>query len=218
MTASSTTRIRVVIVDDHPIVRAGLKGVLSAQPDFEVVGEAGSAEEATRLTRDLQPDIVVMDLVLQRGGMSGIEATATITREVPTARVLVLTTYDLAEDVVRAVEAGAAGYLLKTVSQLELVAAIRTTVAGETVLAPAAAQALLQRTRSPEARGALSPRESEVLGLVALGLSNVDIASRLFITEATVKTHLVRAFGKLEVKDRTAAVVVAITRGLLTQD
>ena len=204
--------MKILIVDDHPVVRAGLRGMLSASPDLAVVGEASDGEEAVRLAASLRPDVVLMDL--RMAGLDGVGATARITSEVPGVRVLILTTYDTDADILRAVEAGASGYLLKDTPREELADAIRSAARGETVLGPQVAAKLVNRLRVPAVQP-LTPREVEVLGLVARGLSNADIGRELFISEATVKTHLVRVFGKLGVDDRTAAVTTALGLGLL---
>jgi DNA-binding NarL/FixJ family response regulator len=206
--------IRVLLVDDHPVVRVGLRGMLDAADDLEVVGEAGSGREALVLVARLRPDVVLMDLRMP--GVDGVAATARIGETFPGVRVLVLTTYDTDTDILRAVEAGAAGYLLKDTTVVALTEAIRAAVRGETVLAPPVAARLVNRMRLPKA-DQLTPREVEVLSLVAQGLSNVDIGRALFIGEATVKTHLLRAFAKLGVNDRTAAVTAALARGFLQQ-
>jgi DNA-binding NarL/FixJ family response regulator len=203
--------IRVFIVDDHTVVREGLRAVLSAEPEFRVVGESGSGEEAVALVAELRPDVVLMDLRLP--GIDGVAATTRIVAA-GTARVLVLTTYDGDGDIVRALAAGATGYMLKDASRGELVAAVRRAASGETVLAPPVAARLVTRMRGPAAPD-LTPREVEVLRYVARGLSNPDIGRTLFISEATVKSHVTRIFEKLDVKDRTAAVTVAIARGIL---
>jgi DNA-binding NarL/FixJ family response regulator len=203
--------ISVVIVDDHPVVRAGLAGILAAEPDLTVVGEAASAQEAVTLARARQPDVVLMDLRMPGG--DGVEATIGVLAAAPKARVVVLTTYDSDADILRAVEAGAAGYLLKDAARSDLVAAIRSAARGDTVLAPAVATRLVDRMRRPQPADALSPRELQVLRLVAKGLSNAEIGRELSISEATVKTHLLRTFGKLGVSDRTAAVTTALAAG-----
>lgn len=205
--------ISVMLVDDHPVVRVGLRGMLEAADDLRVVGEAGSGDEALVLVGALQPDVVLMDLRMP--GTDGVAATAQIVERHPTVRVLVLTTYDTDADILRAVEAGATGYLLKDTPVAVLIDAIRAASRGETVLAPPVAARLVTRMRAPVAEQ-LTPREVQVLTLVGQGLSNVEIGRELFIGEATVKTHLLRAFAKLGVNDRTAAVTAAIARGIIT--
>ncbi|MEN3305386.1 MAG: hypothetical protein V7603_1588 [Micromonosporaceae bacterium] len=201
-----------MLVDDHPVVRVGLRGMLAAADDLEVVGEAGSGQEALVLTATLRPDVVLMDLRMP--GSDGVTATARIGERFPQVRVLVLTTYDTDADILPAIEAGAAGYLLKDTPVAALAEAIRAAARGETVLASQVAARLLTRLRAPAAEQ-LTPREVEVLSLVAQGLSNVEIGRVLRIGEATVKTHLLRAFAKLGVNDRTAAVTAALGRGIL---
>jgi DNA-binding NarL/FixJ family response regulator len=208
-------KIRLVIVDDHPIVRDGLRGVLENQPDFEVVGEAADGEAAVQMASSLSPDIVLMDLRMPV--MDGVTALREIRTRNPQCQVLVLTTYDSDADILPAIEAGASGYLLKDSTREELYAAIRAAARGETVLAPAVAARLVGRMRAP-AEEKLSSRELEVLQLVAEGGSNSEIASRLHISQATVKSHLIHIFGKLGVSDRTAAVTVALKRGILSLD
>ena len=207
--------IRVLVADDHPIVRAGIVGLLSAAADIDVVGEAVDGLDAVRLAADLQPDLVLMDLRMP--ALDGAEATARIIDARPTAKVLVLTTYETDEHILGAIEAGASGYLLKAAPQAEILAGVRSVVAGETVLAPSIAAKLVSRVRQDAASAApsLSPRELEVLRLVADGHSNPEIARALFIGEATVKTHLLHVFEKLEVNDRTRAVTRAMELGLL---
>jgi DNA-binding NarL/FixJ family response regulator len=205
--------IRVLVVDDHVIVRQGLRGMLAAEPDLEVVGEAGSGPEAVAVVGVLAPDVVLMDLRMPGG--DGAAATAAISARHPATRVVVLTTYDTDADILRAVEAGAAGYLLKDCSQAELTSAIRAAARGETVLTPSVAARLVSRMRGPQPE-MLSKREVQVLELVAIGRTNAEIGRDLHIAEATVKTHLLRSFAKLDVSDRTAAVTVARQRGLLT--
>jgi len=203
---------RVLVVDDHPVVRGGVVGWLAAQPDLDVVGEAGDGLEALAAVAEHAPDVVLMDLRMPR--MDGVTATGRITAAHPGVRVLVLTTYDTDADIVRAVEAGAAGYLLKDTPLPQLADAVRAAARGETVLAPPVAARLVSRLRAP-AVDAPTPRELEVLAGVARGLTNADIGRELFIGEATVKTHLLRVFAKLGVDDRTRAVLVAVERGLL---
>jgi DNA-binding NarL/FixJ family response regulator len=204
--------ITVLLADDHPVVREGLRGMLVTQPDIDVIGEAASGAEAVELAEVLRPDVVLMDLRMPV--MDGAAATAALSRRVPTTRVLVVTTYDSDADILRAVEAGATGYLLKDAPREQLFAAVRAAARGETVLAPSIAAKLMTRMRAP-VHEALTPREIEVLSHVARGSTNADIGRVLFISEATVKTHLLRAFAKLGVDDRTAAVTVAIQRGIL---
>jgi DNA-binding NarL/FixJ family response regulator len=204
--------IRVLLVDDHPVVREGLRGMLDAEPDVTVVGEAGSGNEAVAQARVVRADVILMDLRMR--DLDGVGATERILREDPRAVVVVLTTYETDADILRAVEAGASGYLLKDASRLELADAIRAAARGETVLAPSVAGRLVKQVRRPAAVS-LSAREVEVLGLVAKGQTNAEIGRALHISEATVKTHLLRTFGKLDVSDRTAAVTTAMTLGLL---
>jgi DNA-binding NarL/FixJ family response regulator len=204
--------IRILLVDDHPVVRHGLRGMLDAEPDLTVVGEAGSGAAGVRLAAELAPDIVLMDLRMPDG--DGVEATARILTRLPGTRVVVLTTYDTDRDILRAIEAGASGYLLKDAAPAELADAVRAAARGETVLAPSVASTLVRQVREP-APPALSAREAEVLRLVAQGRTNAEIGKRLYISEATVKTHLLRIFSKLDVDDRTAAVTTAMTHGLI---
>ena len=205
-------KIRLLIVDDHPVVRDGLRGMLERQPDFEVVGEAGDGKEALSFVERLKPDIALMDLRMPV--MDGVAALGEIKTRQPQIQVLVLTTYDSDADILPAIEAGAAGYLLKDSSREDLYDGIRAAARGETVLAPAVAARLVGRMRMP-ADDQLSSREVEVLQLVAEGASNSDIAAQLHISQATVKSHLVNIFGKLGVSDRTAAVTAALRRGIL---
>jgi DNA-binding NarL/FixJ family response regulator len=204
--------ITVLLVDDHPVVRAGLRGMLESEPDLSVVGEAGSGAEAVALARATRPDVILMDLRMP--GTDGVWATERILAETKRSKVVVLTTYETDADILRAVEAGAAGYLLKDATRAELAGAIRAAARGETVLAPSVAGRLVRQVRRP-AGPTLSAREIEVLSLVAKGMTNAEIGAALHISEATVKTHLLRAFGKLDVSDRTAAVTTAMARGLL---
>jgi DNA-binding NarL/FixJ family response regulator len=193
-------------------VRSGLIGMLDLEDDLDVVGEAADGEEALVRVAELAPDVVLMDLRMPR--LSGTAATARIVAEHPASRVLILTTYDTDSDIVHAVEAGATGYLLKDTPRTRLVDAVRAAARGETVLAPPVAARLVSRMRAP-APESLTPREVEVLGAVARGLSNAEIGRALFIGEATVKTHLLRVFAKLGVDDRTRAVTIAMERGIL---
>jgi DNA-binding NarL/FixJ family response regulator len=204
--------VRVLVVDDHPVVRGGVVGWLAAQPDIEVVGEAADGLVALAAVAEHQPDVVLMDLRMPR--MDGVTATGRITAAHPGVRVLVLTTYDTDADIVRAVEAGAAGYLLKDTPLPQLADAVRAAARGETVLAPPVAARLVSRMRAPAVE-APTARELQVLAGVARGLTNSEIGRELFIGEATVKTHLLRVFAKLGVDDRTRAVLVAVERGLL---
>ncbi len=204
--------IRVLLADDHPVVRSGLAGMLALEPDLEVVGEAADGAQAVALVAELVPDIVLMDLRMPV--LDGAAATALITGERPGVRVLVLTTYETDTDILRAVEAGATGYLLKDTPRDQLVAGVRAAARGESALSPSVARRLVQQLRDGDAER-LTAREQEVLAGVARGLSNAGIGRELFITEATVKTHLLRAFTKLGVDDRTRAVTVAIERGIL---
>jgi DNA-binding NarL/FixJ family response regulator len=203
----------VLLVDDHPVVRQGLAAVLGAVPDLDVVGEAASGPQAEALSVTLRPDIVLMDLRMPGG--DGVESIERMTAAGLPCRVIVLTTYETDGDILRAVEAGAAGYLLKDVARGELADAIRAAARGETVLAPSIAARLVDRLRTRPERPRLSDRETAVLRLVAEGCTNAEIGRRLFIGESTVKTHLLRAFGKLGVTDRTAAVTGAMRHGLL---
>ncbi|PKV93794.1 LuxR family two component transcriptional regulator [Amycolatopsis echigonensis] len=205
--------ITIMLVDDHPVVREGLRGMLEAEDDLTVVGEAGSGDEAVALDRVKQPDVVLMDLRMP--GLDGVGAIRAILKETPARRIVVLTTYETDADILRAVEAGASGYLLKDASRTELAGAIRAANRGETVLAPSVAGKLVHRMRNPEPVSPLSAREVEVLRLVAKGRTNAEIGRELHIGEATVKTHLLRVFSKLGVSDRTAAVTTALDRQLL---
>src|SRR3954453_68176 len=201
-----------MLVDDHPVVREGLRGMLEAEPDLTVVGEAGSGEEAVAQASVVEADVILMDLRMR--GLDGVGATEQILAGPATAKVVVLTTYETDADILRAVEAGASGYLLKDASRADLAGAIRAAARGETVLAPSVAGRLVNQVRRP-ATQTLSAREVEVLALVAKGQTNAEIGRSLYISEATVKTHLLRSFGKLGVSDRTAAVTTAMARGLL---
>lgn len=209
---NDTAVIRLLLADDHPVVRAGLRAVLEAEPDFRIVAECADAEDAVARSGCGDVEVVLMDLRFG-AGMHGADATATITARADAPRVLVLTTYDTEEDILAAVEAGAAGYLLKDAPPEELATAVRDAAAGRSALAPAIAARLLNRMRTPE--DTLSRREIEVLGLVAHGASNAEIAGQLFLSQATVKSHLVHIYGKLGVASRTAAVATARARGLL---
>jgi DNA-binding NarL/FixJ family response regulator len=206
--------IRVLIVDDHPVVRDGLRGVIDGEPDMEVVGEAGHGAEAlARVGAGHDVDVVLMDLRMPT--MGGVEAIGVLRRAAPSVRVLVLTTFDADRDVLPAIEAGATGYLLKDTPRDELLRAVRAAHRGEAVLSSAVAGRLMGQVRAP-AEEALSAREMEVLRMVAAGSTNRQTAQQLFISEATVKTHLLHIYAKLDVSDRAAAVAQAYNRGLLT--
>ncbi|MFE4858655.1 response regulator [Streptomyces sp. NPDC056670] len=210
----SAAPIRLLLADDHPIVRAGLRAVLDTEPDFAVTGEAATAERAVELASPGAYDVVLMDLQFG-AGMHGAEATAAITARPGAPRVLVLTTYDTDADILAAVEAGAAGYLLKDAPPEELAAAVRTAASGRSALAPAVAHRLMDRMRTPAE--ALTRRELEVLQLVGDGLSNQQISKQLFLSQATVKSHLVHIYAKLGVDSRTSAVAAASARRLIRQ-
>ena len=205
-------QIHLIIADDHPVVRTGLRGMLAEQSDFDVVGEASTGAEAVELTARLRPNVVLMDLSMPE--MDGVTAIAHIKAQHPSTHILVLTTYDSDADILRAVEAGATGYLLKDAPREELFRAVRGAARGEAVLAPAVAARLMGRMRAPTEEG-LTARELEVRALVARGANNREIGRQLHISEATVKYHLAHIFGKLGVDDRTAAVTVALDRGVL---
>ncbi|MEE1804774.1 response regulator [Streptomyces sp. NPDC101062] len=206
--------ITLIVVDDHPVVRDGLRGMFESAPGFRVLGEAANGVEGVALAVRLDPDVVLMDLRMPGGG--GVEAIAELTRGGARARVLVLTTYDTDSDTLPAIEAGATGYLLKDAPREELFTAVRAAADGRTVLSPAVASRLVSHVRAPAAGGEpLSAREREVLGWVARGTPNREIAVELFISEATVKTHLTHLYAKLGVKDRAAAVAAGYDRGIL---
>ncbi|MGW6539393.1 response regulator [Streptomyces sp. NPDC055051] len=209
------TEITLLLVDDHPVVRDGLRGMFEADPGFRVLGEASGGVEAVELALRLDPDVVLMDLRMPAGG--GVDAIAALARHGARARVLVLTTYDTDTDTLPAIEAGATGYLLKDAPRDELFAAVRAAAEGRTVLSPAVATRLVSAVRRPAAPvdDTLSAREREILVLVARGTSNREIAAELFISEATVKTHLTHIYAKLAVKDRAAAVAAGYDRGIL---
>ena len=204
--------IRVLVADDHAVVRAGIVALRAAAPGIEVVGEAVDGEDAVEQALALRPDLVVMDVRMPR--LTGDAATAAIRAQADEVRVLVLTTYESDASILSAIEAGASGYLLKAAPADELIAGVRSVAAGEVALSPAIAAQLVARMREPSP-AALTPRETEVLRLVAEGLSNREIGERLFLGESTVKTHLLRTFEKLGVNDRTRAVTLAMQRGLI---
>lgn len=203
--------IRVLVADDHPVVRGGIVALLSAADDMEVVGQVSDGLEAVAAAIELEPDVVLMDLRMP--GMDGDEATARILAARPGIRVVILTTYETDASILTAIEAGASGYLLKAAPQDEILAGVRSVARGEVALAPSIAAMLVQRVAKPSI--SLSARETEVLALVAKGESNPQIAKSLFLSEATVKTHLLHAFEKLGVSDRTRAVTKAMELGIL---
>ncbi|MFJ9566819.1 response regulator [Streptomyces fuscichromogenes] len=207
--------ISLLIVDDHPVVRDGLRGMFESTAGFRVLGEAANGVEAVACARTLDPDVILMDLRMPGGG--GVDAIRELTRQGARAKVLVLTTYDTDSDTLPAIEAGATGYLLKDAPREELFTAVRAAAQGRTVLSPAVASRLVSAVRTPTAPGnePLSAREREVLTLVARGTSNREIARELFISEATVKTHLTHLYTKLGVNDRAAAVATGYQRGIL---
>jgi DNA-binding NarL/FixJ family response regulator len=214
----TSSPVRVLLADDHPVVRAGLRAVLDTEPELEVVADVPTAEEAVRLAVDPDQGIDVVLMDLQFGGkMLGSQATAQITAQVsgrPTGpRVLILTTYETDVDILAAIEAGAIGYLLKDAPPEELVQAVHAAAAGQSVLAPSIASRLMDRVR--DQRTALTLRETEILQLVAEGLSNAQISKQLFLSQATVKSHLAHIYTKLGVDSRTAAVASATAQGLI---
>ena len=204
--------ISILIVDDHPVVRTGLRAVIESQDDFIVVGEASTGEEGVRRAAIDEPDLVLMDLQMPGGG--GVLATRRITDLDPAPHVMILTTYDTDADVLAALDAGAVGYLLKDAPPEVLFASIRSAAAGDMTLAPTVATKLVKRVAMPT-QHSLTARELEVLELLAEGMANKEIANHLVVSEATVKTHLVHIFTKLEVDTRTAAVAAAVDRGLI---
>jgi DNA-binding NarL/FixJ family response regulator len=206
------TPIRLLLADDHPVVRAGLRAVLEFEPDIVVVDDVAMAEAAIERARAGDIDVVLMDLQFGTG-LGGIAATEQIASLAAAPRVVILTTYDTEADIIAAVEAGAAGYLLKDAPPDELVAAVRAAAAGQSALAPTVTGRHMDRLRTPGT--SLSARECEVLTLVADGLSNEQVAQRLFVSQATIKSHLVHIFAKLDADSRTAAVAAAVQRGLI---
>ena len=207
------TAIRLLIVDDHPIMRDGLRGVFGGDEDFEVVGEAGDGAEAVQKAQALRPDVILMDLRMP--GVGGVEAITRLRDQQNPARILILTTYDTDRDVLHAIKAAATGYLLKDAPRDELIRAVRAAHRGQSVLAPTVASTLvgLAGNRGPENN--LSPREVEVLKLVAEGATNQVAARKLLVSETTIKTHLLHIYTKLGVRDRASAVATAYQRGLL---
>jgi DNA-binding NarL/FixJ family response regulator len=213
--------IRVLVADDQALVRAGFRAILEAQDDLEVVGEAGDGGEAVAIARELRPDVVLMDVRMP--GVDGIEATRRLLRDGDAPRVLMLTTFDLDEYVYEAMRAGASGFLLKDAPRDQLVGAVRTVAAGDSLLAPALLRRLIEdfvRRPAPGARShpeldELTERELEVLTLIARGLANAEIAARLFVSEATVRTHVTHILAKLGLRDRVQAVVLAYETGLV---
>ena len=219
---ATTQPVRIVVADDHEVVRSGFAELLDTQPDFAVVGTAANGQQAVQVSRECRPDVVLMDIRMP--GMDGIEATRQLASDGPGGpRVLVLTTFDLDEYVYDALRAGASGFLLKDVTAERLIEAVRIIAAGDALLAPGVTRRLIgefaqrpaARPRAVPALGELTPRETEVLGLVAEGLSNPEIAARLVVTEETVKTHVSRILNKLGLRDRTQAVVAAYESGLV---
>jgi DNA-binding NarL/FixJ family response regulator len=206
-------KIRILIADDHPVVWEGLSGMLAGQPDFEVIGLAADGDTAVMMHSSLAPDVTLMDLRMP--GLDGVGAIQAIKAQQPPSRIIVLTTYDSDADILRAIEAGATGYLLKDAPREELFRAIRAAARGDSVLAPAVAARLMNRMQTP-AEEHLSDREIEVLQLVAKGAGNKEIGKTLHISTATVKTHLIHIFGKLGVDDRTAAVTTALEKGIIS--
>jgi DNA-binding NarL/FixJ family response regulator len=211
--ASADHPIRMLIVDDHPVVRDGLRGMFSGDERFHVVGEAADGVEAVARAEAVRPDVILMDLRMPGG--DGVTAISELAARGVAGRVLVLTTYDTDSDVVAAIEAGATGYLLKDTPREELFRAVVAAARGEAVLSPAVATRLMGQVRQP-VREPLSGRELEVLTLIAQGATNREAAGKLFISEATVKTHVLHIYAKLGVNDRAAAVATAFERGLLT--
>jgi DNA-binding NarL/FixJ family response regulator len=212
MSEAATTPLRVLIVDDHPVVRDGLRGLFAGDPEFEVVGDAADGREAIARAEVYRPDVILMDLRMPV--MDGVAATREICSRDLDAKVLIVTTYDTESDVLPAIEAGATGYVLKDTPRHELRRAVKAAAAGESVLSPPVARRLLGQVRRPS-QGTLSDRELEILLMVARGSTNKRIAAGLFISEATVKTHLLHIYEKLEVNDRAAAVAAGYERGLL---
>jgi DNA-binding NarL/FixJ family response regulator len=210
---STNRSIRLLIVDDHPVVRDGLSGIFTGDPDFEVVGQAANGVEAVTQAQELHADVVLMDLRMPE--MGGVEAIRELRKRAPSAHVIVLTTYDTDNEVLSAIEAGATGYLLKDAPREELIRAVRAAHRGDSVLSPSVAGRLMGRARRP-ATDAISPRELEGIKLIAGGANNREAAAKLFVSEATIKTHLLHVFQKLGVRDRAAAVSEAYKRNLIS--
>jgi DNA-binding NarL/FixJ family response regulator len=210
---SANRSIRILIVDDHPVVRDGLAGIFAGDPDFDVVGQAANGVDGVTKAQELNADVVLMDLRMPE--MGGVEAIRQLRRRTPSAHVIVLTTYDTENEVLAAIEAGATGYLLKDAPREDLVRAVRAAHRGESMLSPSVAGRLIGRARRP-ATDVISPREVEVLKLIAAGANNREAAAKLFISEATIKTHLVHVYEKLGVRDRAAAVSEAYKRRLIS--
>jgi DNA-binding NarL/FixJ family response regulator len=208
-------RVKILVCDDHPVVRSGLRGMINSQPDLEVVAEAAEGSEALSLTDRFKPDVVLMDLRMP--GMDGVTATAGIKARHPDTNVLILTTYDTDADILRALEKGATGFLLKDEREDRIFDAIREAARGRTALAPGVASRLVERLRG-DADAHVSDREIEILMLVAQGQSNREIARELHISDSTVKAHMLHIFDKLGVTDRTAAVTTAVRRGIIRLD
>lgn len=205
-------KIKILIADDHTIVRAGIRQLLETQPDLEVIAEVENGRDAVERALRLKPSVVLMDLRMPE--MDGVQAITSIKTQLPDTNILVLTTYDTDADIVRAVDAGATGYLLKDVPREELFRAVRATAKGETVLASSVAARLMNKVRAGGDE-ALTAREIDVLLLVARGATNQEVAESLHISKATVKSHLIQICNKLGVSDRTAAVTTAIERGII---
>ena len=210
--------IRVLVADDQPLVRSGFRMVIDERDDLELVGEAGDGEEVIELARELDPDVILMDVRMPK--LDGVEATRRLVAAETRARILVLTTFDLDEYIYAAIQAGASGFLLKDVEPAELVDAIRVVAAGNSLFGPAATERLVARFAQPQPSGKalddLTEREQEILRLLATGLSNAELAQQLFLSETTVKTHVSSILRKLGVRDRVQAVIAAYDAGLVT--